>query len=707
MLAHDTKSYPIIESIMRSPDGKPNMFVTTYVEDNNKGVYTLAGKTGAHGSGFTVRFVPLPEARLGSDFVIPYQHTPGAQLREGEVVILKNRNAFRVIMEQTGSSPIQYFQWLLAQRIDPQLPYPGAMVAAPFAGRWFGRDEDLGMRQILRLETQRQLRIKPGAAAEINQFVQDNIFDKRNNSPAAIEAVNEWLRMGELGDEEVEAFLSYADMNLLKFRQRPEYQETFEAAFRDRPFDTTSWAILSRLMESDEYYVRTMAARSILGHQNKLSEQLARRAFSDGSPRIKALGLAYFLNQSQPSLEAMQIIERDALLWQHYGFNAEPLPDRGKRRWNAILTAMHADQVAISFSDALAMYVCWGQFAKDESTREIALRLTESMLAQGKGGSLFFFWLSAADLSDAENINKAELYLNHFNQGFVPQAPYSGKELEVLRDLNNRKARAAKVLAQRLPTHTYKFLEMLMRHEEPRIRQMAGAVLVLNPDPTYAQLADIAMASEDPLLRLAALDFWLKNKNGVNDLKLAEFALDEDPQIQNRLFEYLDKRAPSNSSSRGQLLVNLVYSHAPRMAGLALERIALRDDAQDLITLLLTETDPERLLHIANRFRSAMFKGVTIQEMIYEKGISHPDEDFRARVVAGLANYPGSKNVERLYAALHDPSPLVYYTAVNVLVNNYTNWIPKEDWENLKSWDQPDYVKAKGAPCELFLVGTK
>jgi formylglycine-generating enzyme required for sulfatase activity len=93
IVAHETNNFLAFESITRAHSGEPNVFVSreSVIGETaafGEGFYTRIGKEGARGSGFTVRFMVNPKARLGTDFIM-----------EGDYIIFKNKKALTVIQE--------------------------------------------------------------------------------------------------------------------------------------------------------------------------------------------------------------------------------------------------------------------------------------------------------------------------------------------------------------------------------------------------------------------------------------------------------------------------------------------------------------------------------------------------------------------------------------------------------------------------------
>jgi hypothetical protein len=93
VVSHDTRNLEAYYSILRSPTGEPNVFISRNgangeVAYYGNGFYVKAGKTGAVDGGLTVRFKLNPNARHGTDF--NYVNN------DGYIVIL-NKRALQVI----------------------------------------------------------------------------------------------------------------------------------------------------------------------------------------------------------------------------------------------------------------------------------------------------------------------------------------------------------------------------------------------------------------------------------------------------------------------------------------------------------------------------------------------------------------------------------------------------------------------------------
>jgi hypothetical protein len=95
-VSHDTRNLDAYYSILRSPTGEPNVFISRNgiggeVAAHGDGFYVRSGTTGAVANGLTIRFKLNPSAREGSDFKYLPNH-------DGYLVIL-NKKALQVIPE--------------------------------------------------------------------------------------------------------------------------------------------------------------------------------------------------------------------------------------------------------------------------------------------------------------------------------------------------------------------------------------------------------------------------------------------------------------------------------------------------------------------------------------------------------------------------------------------------------------------------------
>ena len=106
VLAHETKNFLAYESITRAHTGAPNVFTSRWNSPGEtaalgEGFYTRLGTEGAKGTGWTIRFVLNPKARLNVDFTI-----------QGDYVVVKNKSAITVIPESLHLTPLEFFQML-------------------------------------------------------------------------------------------------------------------------------------------------------------------------------------------------------------------------------------------------------------------------------------------------------------------------------------------------------------------------------------------------------------------------------------------------------------------------------------------------------------------------------------------------------------------------------------------------------------------
>src|SRR3989344_3555367 len=109
IVAHETNNFLAYESITRAHTGDPNVLISR----NNAvgeaaaygdGFYTKVGTTGARNTGFTIRFHLNPDAVEGIDFT-----------RNGDFIVVKNKNALKVNTESLKVNTLYYFE-LLAGR---------------------------------------------------------------------------------------------------------------------------------------------------------------------------------------------------------------------------------------------------------------------------------------------------------------------------------------------------------------------------------------------------------------------------------------------------------------------------------------------------------------------------------------------------------------------------------------------------------------
>ncbi len=110
VVAHETNSFQSWESITRAHTGDPNVLQSREgligeAAVYGDGFYTQVGRSGARGTGLTIRFMVDPNAREGSDF---------ASIENGRHLLILNKNAIRVIPESLNFGPVEYFRFLLA-----------------------------------------------------------------------------------------------------------------------------------------------------------------------------------------------------------------------------------------------------------------------------------------------------------------------------------------------------------------------------------------------------------------------------------------------------------------------------------------------------------------------------------------------------------------------------------------------------------------
>ncbi len=106
IVSHETKTFQAYENITRSTRNLANVFISRekYPGESanyGNGFYTRVGRTGAVGSGITIRFKINPEAREGVDFT--YQKEVG-------YVIVTNKNALSLIHENLNLSFLDFIK---------------------------------------------------------------------------------------------------------------------------------------------------------------------------------------------------------------------------------------------------------------------------------------------------------------------------------------------------------------------------------------------------------------------------------------------------------------------------------------------------------------------------------------------------------------------------------------------------------------------
>jgi hypothetical protein len=93
VVAHETNNFLAFESITRAHSGEPNVLISRANEVgetavHGDGFYTKKGRTGARGTGLTIRFNVDPQAKEGTDFSI-----------NDDFIIFHNKKAISVIQE--------------------------------------------------------------------------------------------------------------------------------------------------------------------------------------------------------------------------------------------------------------------------------------------------------------------------------------------------------------------------------------------------------------------------------------------------------------------------------------------------------------------------------------------------------------------------------------------------------------------------------
>ena len=104
VLAHETNSFLAYESITRAHTGEANVLISrdgavSEAAAFGDGFYTKVGRLGARGTGLTIRFTLDPNAIEGVDFI-----------SQDDFIIVKNKNAIRVIPESLDLSLPQIFE---------------------------------------------------------------------------------------------------------------------------------------------------------------------------------------------------------------------------------------------------------------------------------------------------------------------------------------------------------------------------------------------------------------------------------------------------------------------------------------------------------------------------------------------------------------------------------------------------------------------
>ncbi len=107
IIAHETTSFQVFEAITRSHQLLPNVLISRENHAGEtaaygEGFYAMVGdRSGFRGTGFTIRFTLDPRAILNRDFTL-----------HGNYIVIKNRNAIRVIPENLKMDLIEYYNWL-------------------------------------------------------------------------------------------------------------------------------------------------------------------------------------------------------------------------------------------------------------------------------------------------------------------------------------------------------------------------------------------------------------------------------------------------------------------------------------------------------------------------------------------------------------------------------------------------------------------
>lgn len=109
VIAHETDSFLSYESITRAHTGDANLLVSRRSAKGEaalygEGAYARVGTTGARGTGLTIRMHLDPNAREGTDFVY---------VEKKDYVVIKNKNAVKVIPESLNMTPLEYVRFIL------------------------------------------------------------------------------------------------------------------------------------------------------------------------------------------------------------------------------------------------------------------------------------------------------------------------------------------------------------------------------------------------------------------------------------------------------------------------------------------------------------------------------------------------------------------------------------------------------------------
>ncbi|MGA0163411.1 MAG: hypothetical protein ACO3LE_04060 [Bdellovibrionota bacterium] len=150
LIAHETRgqsssdaaaAFRAFESITASPSLSANVFIsrqgqTAETAAFGEGFYTQIGSSGVGSSGYTIRFELDPNAREGSDFALfdPY-------------VIVKNKNAIRILPEKINKSPMEYLESLT----DLEIQRSDRAVIHQFSRRVLSKAKVLGKEDLDRI----------------------------------------------------------------------------------------------------------------------------------------------------------------------------------------------------------------------------------------------------------------------------------------------------------------------------------------------------------------------------------------------------------------------------------------------------------------------------------------------------------------------------------------------------------------------------
>lgn len=175
IVAHETSDFQAYESIVRSPLGSPNVLisrqsVSSEIALMGDGFYVSTGMTGARGTGITIRFHLDPKAREGTDFNIHQRSS-----RSGNYLLIKNKNALKVIPESLEMSPSEYFEFLTQGKDFPS--------------------DDRALLWKLQRKIQNRLTSKIEDPREIKKVESIILEQLKTNSPHHQRVFAEWLRI--------------------------------------------------------------------------------------------------------------------------------------------------------------------------------------------------------------------------------------------------------------------------------------------------------------------------------------------------------------------------------------------------------------------------------------------------------------------------------------------------------------------------------